>query len=168
MKRVFLIAYALQFLTIGGTSNAATQPAPCAAPANHEFDFWVGSWRVADRTGKFQGTNNVTREFNGCVIQEHWAGAGGSRGSSFNTFLPTVNKWQQTWVDNSGLTLHLMGGLTGNTMILSGNRTASDGTQLTDRISWTPLPDGRVRQHWQQRDTHQNWHDVFDGYYSRQ
>ena len=162
------MACALQLLIVTGASNAATPPAPCTAPANHQFDFWVGSWRVVDRSGKFQGTNDVTREFNGCVIQEHWSGTGGSRGSSFNTFLPSMNKWQQTWVDNSGLTLHLVGGLIGSTMTMSGERKAPDGTTVTDRISWTPLPDGRVRQHWQQRNARKAWSDVFDGYYARQ
>lgn len=143
------------------------QPSPCAAPERHQFDFWLGNWRVVDAANVFQGTNNVTSEFDGCVVQEHWKGAEGGRGSSFNTYLPGRNVWQQTWVDSHGLTLLLQGGLHEKSMILSGTRIGKKGP-ITDRVTWTPLPDGRVRQHWQENaNDGKGWQDVFDGYYSK-
>jgi hypothetical protein len=157
------IAFAL-----GSATSAATQGNRCATPQNRQFDFWLGSWRVADASGKLQGTNTVTSEFAGCVVQEHWAGTGGSRGSSFNTYLPGTHQWQQTWVDSNGLTLHLLGRLEGNMMVLSGTRVTAERKTITDRISWTPLTDGRVRQHWQQRAGTGVWQEIFDGYYSHQ
>lgn len=146
---------------------AGPPPNPCASPQRHQFDFWVGNWRVVDASGAFQGTNDVTSEYRGCVVQEHWKGAGGGSGSSFNTYLPGKKQWQQTWVDASGLTLQLYGGLQGTSMVLQGTRVGKSGAVI-DRITWTPLPDGRVRQHWQESDASgKRWQEIFDGYYSR-
>ena len=40
--------------------------------------------------------------------------------------------------------------------------------QSVQRITWTPLDDGRVRQHWEATtDGGKAWSTVFDGYYAR-
>ena len=45
--------------------------------------------------------------------------------------------------------------------------TTADPKQI-DRTTWTPLEDGRVRQHWESTtDGGKSWSTVFDGYYSR-
>jgi hypothetical protein len=146
---------------------SASPPPACSAPERHQFDFWLGNWRVSDASGKFQGTNDVTSAYGGCALQEHWTGSGGDVGSSFNTYMPGRKQWHQTWVDNSGLTLILFGGLHGTSMVLEGPRATRAGTVI-DRITWTPMPDGRVRQHWQQSGPGgKPWQEVFDGYYAR-
>jgi len=63
-------------------------PPPCAAPEYRQFDFWIGDWNVYGPDGSLAGTNDVTRELDGCVLQEHWVAAGPppQRGSSFNTW----------------------------------------------------------------------------------
>ncbi len=150
-----------------GRPAPAPSPGPCAAPERRQFDFWLGNWRVVDAAGAFQGTNDVTGEFGSCVIQEHWRGSDGSRGSSFNTYVPGAKRWQQTWVDSHGLTLQLYGGMHDGSMVLSGPRTTRAGIVI-DRIVWTPLSDGRVRQHWQEAGaSEKRWREIFDGYYSR-
>jgi hypothetical protein len=142
------------------------QAAQCAAPERHQFDFWIGNWRVVDASGKFQGTNRVTSEYGGCLVQEHWVGANGGSGSSFNSYMPGRRRWQQTWVDSHGLTLRLIGGMHNGSMVLSGDRVDKQGHRVIDRIAWTPLTGGRVRQHWQESaDGGARWQDVFDGYY---
>jgi hypothetical protein len=154
-------------VSIAGPMPAHASPPPCASPERRQFDFWLGSWRVTDASGAFQGTNDVTSIFGGCALQEHWKGNGGETGSSFNSYLPGRKQWHQTWVDDHGITLILFGGLQGSSMVLSGTRVTKGGTVI-DRITWTPLPDGRVRQHWQVSDPSGNvWKDVFDGYYER-
>jgi hypothetical protein len=54
-------------------------------------------------------------------------------------------------------------------MIMSGQRPARDGSGLAlHRISWTPNPDGSVRQLWEaSKDDGGNWAVIFDGHYSR-
>ena len=54
-------------------------------------------------------------------------------------------------------------------MVLQGGpRTGRDGKQQIDRITWTPLPGGKVRQHWEvSADAGAHWTTAFDGLYTR-
>jgi hypothetical protein len=71
-------------------------------------------------------------------------------------------------VGSGGMVLHLSGTLDDKVMVLSGVRVTPKG-QIIDRISWTPLTDGRVQQQWNiSTDGGQNWTKTFDGFYSRQ
>lgn len=152
-----------------GTAAAETHVSrSCTAPERRQFDFWIGNWTVREANGKLAGTNLVTREFDGCALQEHWKGVDADRGSSFNSYLPGARLWQQTWVDNQGLTLRLTGTLVGASMVLRGSRIDAHGRTVLDRIIWTPLHGDRVRQHWQESsDGGKHYTEVFDGYYSR-
>lgn len=146
---------------------AVAATAPCSAPANHQFDFWVGNWAVTTKDGRPAGKDLVTRDYDGCVVIEHWRGAHGTNGEALNTFLPDSNQWQQTWTDNTGLTLFLVGKMQGKSMVLSQNHFVN-GKQTIDRVAWTPLPDGRVREYWDEStDTGAHWKQVFDGYFKR-
>lgn len=147
---------------------AASAAQPCASVQNRQFDFWVGRWTVTDNvTKKFDGTNDVTRELGSCVLQEHWAGRDGSKGTSFNLYVGARKTWHQTWVDNAGGILLLDGGLRAGSMVLAGSRPVRGKTVL-DRIIWTPRGDGSVRQLWQSsRDGGATWKVVFDGIYRR-
>ena len=75
--------------------------------------------------------------------------------------------WRQCWVDAKGGSLNLLGGLEGASMVLRGTTEGPRGRVL-ERITWTPLPDGRVRQLWEQSpDGGATWTVSFDGYYTR-
>jgi hypothetical protein len=140
----------------------------CAQPHYHDFDFWLGSWTVRDVKGKVVGRNDVTRTIANCVVQEHWYGARGGIGSSFNIWNVESGKWHQTWVDNSGGLLLLDGGLVRGSMVLGGTMPDRKAGKVLNVVRWTPLPDGRVRQHWTaSSDGGKTWQDVFDGYYSK-
>ena len=53
-------------------------------------------------------------------------------------------------------------------MVLAGTRRGRNGKPVTDRITFTPRPDGSVRQWWQaSRDGGATWTTVFDGIYRR-
>jgi hypothetical protein len=142
---------------------------PCASPAFHQFDFWIGNWSVYDwSTKKPAGHNLVTSEFNGCVVQEHWTGSEGSRGSSFNTYDPQRKLWHQTWVDDQGQLIVIEGNLVNGSMVLSGSGVGRNGRHFRQRITWTPEPGGDVRQHWEvSRDGGATWKSVFDGRYTK-
>ena len=75
--------------------------------------------------------------------------------------------WHQTWVDSSGTLLLLEGGLRGKSMVLEGQTRGADGQVTRHRITWTPNPDGSVRQHWESTDTQAQWRTAFDGLYTR-
>ena len=155
-------------LAVTAHAAHAQQPAPCASAQHRQFDFWIGEWDVTGANGQRAGANRIERILGGCVLYESWTGAGPSRGHSFNAWDASDNKWHQTWVDNSGTVLHLAGGMLNGEMVMEGERRLADGTQILERIIWTPNADGTVRQHWQSsRDRGMRWSTVFDGIYRR-
>jgi hypothetical protein len=151
------------------SGSPAARPPACTSPQDRQFDFWLGDWKVTDNTsGRPEGTNRITRELRGCVLQEHWSGAQGGHGTSFNHYDAARKRWHQTWVDDSGGILYLDGGLKNGAMVLSGTRPGRGGRTITDRIEWTRRPDGSVRQWWRaSRDGGATWTTSFDGIYRR-
>ena len=146
---------------------AAAPPAPCSAPENRQFDFWVGDWQVAKPDGKAAGTNHITREYGGCVVHEHYATPSGYTGESLNAYDASRKVWHQTWVDSGGLLLTLEGGWDGKAMVMSGDAPGPDGVIRKQRITWTPNADGSVRQLWETADGQGGWTVAFDGKYTK-
>jgi len=144
-------------------------PAPACSSAEHrQFDFWVGEWEVRRPDGRVAGTNRITRILGGCVLEERWTGAAGSRGTSVNIYDAGRRRWHQTWVDDEGLLLQLDGGLVEGRMELTGETIAEDGKPMRHRITWERLDGGRVRQKWEtSRDAGANWSLAFEGVYAR-
>ena len=174
MRRGALIVF---LVAVGPVSAQSPSPSPspspfvspCLAPEYRQFDFWVGDWNVLDPAGNVVGTNNITREYDGCVVQEHWEARGPQKqiGSSFNTYNPATRQWHQTWVDSTGGFLLLDGAFADGKMVLSGEMRNKRGL-LKHRIAWTPQPDGRVRQFWEtSADEGKTWKPAFDGLYVR-
>lgn len=165
MRMIFvgLMAAALPF-----PARAQTPPpVGCPAAVHHQFDFWAGKWIVRDSAGKQVGTSDVTVEASGCALVEHWKDNGGVKGASINYYDPGTQHWNQLWVGGRGGILHLSGALQGNAMVLTGERETAKG-HVNDRITWTPLADGRVRQEWViSTDGGSTWQTAFDGYYQR-
>ena len=153
-------------LTLCICSRAAAQQ-PCKAPEYRQFDFWLGKWEVKARD-QLAGYNEITVEEGGCVVHEHWTGAKGGTGQSFNVYDTGAGRWHQFWVDNSGTVLHLVGGLEAGVMLLTGATTGPEGKPLHQRLSFTPNPDGTVRQLWEQSPDGNTWSTVFDGLYHKQ
>jgi hypothetical protein len=53
-------------------------------------------------------------------------------------------------------------------MRLEGRSPTAGGGEQIDRITWTPNPDGSVRQHWEQStDGGKSWQTAFDGLYRK-
>ena len=138
---------------------------PCIAAEYRHFDFWLGDWDVtAPANPGAVSRNRITRINDGCTVLEQYTTPSGYAGTSLNFYDATRKVWHQTWIDNQGGALFIEGGLVGNAMVLS---TTGD-TANVQRITWTPLPDGRVRQHWESTaDSGKTWTTQFDGYYSK-
>lgn len=153
------------------TTAAAPKPAPCQAPEQRQFDFWVGRWHVFNPAGKQVGENLIEVIDDGCALLERWRGQGGFSGSSLNSWNATTRQWHQHWVDNQGSMLRLAGAFEGGRMVLASNEPNPDkpGTLLRQRITWTALADGAVRQLWEQSaNDGASWDTAFDGRYVRQ
>lgn len=145
----------------------AMTPTTDRTPEQRHFDFWVGDWDVHDAKGQRLGRNRVMALLGGAVLQEHWQGSQGDSGTSLSSYLPARKAWRQCWVDAKGGSLDLLGGLEGASMVMRGTTEGPKGRVL-ERITWMPLPDGRVRQVWEQSpDGGATWTVSFDGYYSR-
>ncbi len=91
-----------------GSLGAQSAGPTCEGPEYRQFDFWVGDW-VVTSGGQPAGTNHVTREERGCLIHEHWTGAGGGSGQSLNFYDRADGRWHQVWVDAGGNVLTLSG-----------------------------------------------------------
>jgi len=144
-------------------------PPGCHGPHAGDFDFWVGEWSVyAPDGGALQGHNSITKKHGGCLIAEHWVSAKGSTGDSMNFYDPLTGAWRQVWI-SPGVFIDYAGGLdAAGAMVLEGeiyyDRT---GQRAPFRGTWTPLQDGRVRQHFEQQGPDGNWSDWFIGIYVR-
>jgi hypothetical protein len=166
-------AVAVTLVCLAPAFAAAQAPPGCGASEHRQFDFWLGDWTVTDSTGtKVYGTNRVTSEESGCVVHEHWTSAGtganANTGQSLNAYDLGTKQWSQDWVGSGGDVLHLRGGLVGGAMVLLGEAKDPRGTLLKQRVTWTPYPDGRVRQFWQtSSDGGTTWTVAFDGWYRR-
>ena len=142
---------------------------PCDRPECRQFDFWIGVWDVSLPDGSKAGTNRIEKILDGCVLEENWTGAQGLRGKSLNLYSAGDRRWHQTWVDSKGSRLDLAGGLRGKNMVLEGEVARASGVIVAHRITWEPLDDGGVRQHWQSsQDGRKTWSDAFIGIYRRQ
>ena len=152
-------------------AQQAAKPPPCMSEQHRQFDFWVGEWDVSDPAGKPVGRSRIESRLGQCVVHEHWFGAGGTVGESFNIRNADTGQWEQFWVDNGGNRLHLKGGLVGKAMVLEGVRdkpSAQTGLTQRERITWTPNADGSVRQLWEtSADDGKRWATSFDGLYRK-
>jgi hypothetical protein len=149
-------------------STTPAAPRPCAAPEHRQFDFWIGDWSVTLPTGKAAGRNRITPILGGCALREEWAGASGTQGTSLNAWDAAARRWRQTWVDDSGTVLVLVGGLQGGKMVLQGELPGDAGRPTKQRITWTPAADGAVRQQWESSaDGGRTWKTEFDGTYRK-
>ncbi len=164
-----LVAISTAAHALAEDTPAAPKPPVCVTPENRQFDFWLGDWEVRDPAGKFVGENHITSLHQGCVLFENYR-AGKFSGSSVNAYDADRRKWHQTWVDSSGGVLVIEGGLVDGKMILAGETVDPEkpGGKVDNRITWQPLPDGRVRQLWETTtDKGKTWTTAFDGYYAK-
>jgi len=142
--------------------------AACDSSQYQEFDFWLGQWQVSSATSKQASQSKITQINNGCGLLEEYKTATGFQGKSLNIFDKQTQQWHQTWIDNDGYLLRLSGGLIGDSMVMSGQTHDKDGKSILNKITWTPMKNGDVRQHWQTSTNQGNtWKTIFDGLYHK-
>lgn len=166
---MFRVVGLTMLMTTTGVAAAETKtPSSCSDPAFRQFDFRVGEWNVQDAQGKPAGRNVITLEQNQCVLIERWASARGTSGMSMNHYDPQTKQWKRRWV-GLGILLDMSGEFRDGAMTLEGPlQYLPDGRVARLRGVWTPLPDGRVRQHFtESSDGGKTWSEWFDEYYSR-
>jgi hypothetical protein len=165
----FLNTAILGVITLSAVFPAFGQASqsPCGSAEHRAFDFWIGEWNVQAANGKLAGTNSIKREYGGCVVHERYETDRGYSGESLNIYDEPRRTWHQSWVDSSGLLLVLEGGIRDGKMVLEGQNIGTDGKTTKHRITWTPNPDGSVRQLWESTTPSGQWEVAFDGKYTR-
>jgi len=157
-----------------GYDAAVAAMSKLAYPCEHneafaEFDFWVGEWEVHGPAGGLAGTNSIQKEERGCVLIERWTNSAGGTGQSINYVDQVTGEWVQVWNAEGGSQINIRGGLTDEGMLLVGTlHTVGTDKPIPFRALWTPLPDGRVRQFFEQSaDDRETWTTWFEGFYTR-
>jgi hypothetical protein len=167
MKILFTTLFLMAFYA--PLTGAQEKPYDCTAQGHHrDFDFWLGQWEVRGKAGKIQGHNSITANQKGCLLEEAWTSATGGTGQSINYYNPVTEQWQQLWVDAGASIIDIRGGLKKGSMELVGSIFYyKEGLKKGFRGRWTLLPDGRVRQFFEEQNEDGEWKVWFDGYYTR-
>ena len=134
---------------------------------NHQFDFWLGTWEVYKYgTDTLVGHSKIESVIDSVALLENYSVASGQyQGKSLNKYNPATRRWEQYWVDNSGLTLFLSGGLTDGKMVLDDVESGNAEKGL-NKIAWEKMNTNSVRQTWSlSQDGGRTWSVVFDGEY---
>lgn len=143
---------------------------PCAhQPGFQDFDFWIGEWEVHLANGTRAGSNVIKSIERGCALSEHWTNVSGGTGMSINYLDQASDEWVQVWNAEGGSQIIVRGGLTDEGMAMEGYISdVASGSTAPFRALWTPLPDGRVRQYFEQsNDGGATWVPWFEGFYTR-
>ncbi len=143
------------------------QPAPCTAPEFKQFDFWVGEWDlegktpVANRPNEFttgRHRNSIKKTFDGCVIQESFDDLAGFQGMSVSMYDAQARKWKQTWVDNAGTYLDLVGEFKDGKMVLLRNTVNARGIPVVQRMTFSNIKPDSFDWDWEaSRDEGKTW-----------
>ena len=148
--------------------NAQSTPCPCCTEKHADFDFWLGSWVVTLPDGSTAGNNLIEKIQGGCLLRESWQSSNpGFTGTSYNYYNPGTDSWEQLWIDSSGTILKLSGSREGNRMILRSEPVLDgEDKETVQQITWTILPEGKVRQVWEVILDGVPTQVVFDGLYT--
>ena len=151
-------------------SIAAKQLSACADPNYRKFDFWIGEWEVhpPGTAAPNPARSSIQKVVDGCVIYENWMPPAGGDGKSFNFYNPSDRKWHQVWIATGGGVLDMVGDLEGKALRYTGVVVQANGSKALQKLTFTPLEDGSVRQFWEQStDEGKTWTTAFDGYYRK-
>lgn len=138
-----------------------TQTIGCSdAPETKQLDFWLGEWRTISSSG--EGTNVITKDFDGCVVREAFDGGpalGGFRGMSVSLYHAQTKQWRQTWVDNQGAYFDLTGGPDGKNFVLTNIRIKENAPHL--RMVFEDIAADTFTWRWQNSKDGKEWKDAW-------
>lgn len=150
--------------SIAGAADTAPAIPTCDAPEYRQFDFWVGKWDVFDtKDGTPAGSSLIEQLYGKCVLRENWSQTGFS-GGSLNTFNRMDKQWHQTWTDSTGTWREFVGGLESGRMVLVWRypSVTMPGKTVQERMTFTPNPDGSVRQYSDRSIDGTTWFERYD------
>jgi hypothetical protein len=134
-----------------------------------DFDFWLGEWQVTWNDGRERGRNSIAREYGGNVVLERFDGRPGIDlvGMSVSVYREAVDRWFQTWVDDSGNYFALQGGIEDGEMILLGEQSGPRG-RVSLRMRFSDIEDDRFTWRWESsKDEGATWDMLWELAYER-
>jgi len=141
--------------------------APCDDASHRQFDFWVGRWNVTDK-GKVIASSVIERFAEGCAILESYTQRDGYSGKSISFYDGATRRWHQQWADSMGNSSAWSGEFRDGAMRFDGEAHRADGRKAMRNMTFTPLPDGNVRQASDvSRDGGKTWEAGYDFVYVR-
>jgi hypothetical protein len=169
------VVAALLLLTTAAQAQTPPPAPTCDAPQYRAFDFWIGEWDAyVTGTENLAGRSTIASEDGGCVVTEYWRSQDGSgyTGRSINIYDRQTGHWEQHWVDSTGEATHFVGGpIEGGAMRITdpaNQRTGiNNGQPFQVRMTFTPNPDGSVRQHGETSGDGATWTSRYDYTYRR-
>ncbi|HVC00917.1 MAG TPA: hypothetical protein VND80_01820 [Steroidobacteraceae bacterium] len=131
-------------------------PATCDAPPFHEFDFWIGDWRVFDAAShRLVAFDHVVKRAAGCIVVEHldfltdmYRRPGVVRrlaGISISRF--DGEHWLQMWADNQWGAIMMRGKADGDGRLVFETVIPSRGREVRLVYEERPGGDVRIRQY---------------------
>ena len=167
MKWIIILLNFWLFAGCASAQQIAKDP-PCSSEEHSQFDFWLGTWDVADHKGVLVGRNVITKEENGCLIVERWTSANGGTGQSYNFYDPKTRQWRQIWVGAGSVIEYSGQSKNPGSMKLEGEIRYQTGGVFPFTGEWSLQEDGTVRQYFEQYDPEADvWKPWFTGFYTK-
>ena len=130
-------------------ADGGISPSPqaiCDGEPYHQFDFFAGTFTVADQNNVIIADETVAPLFDHCILRESFVGRNGRAAESMSFYDPVERKWFQ-YATGLGLIFRLQGELRNGVMELEGTITHIRRNQVRPmRARFAPLPDGNVRE----------------------
>lgn len=149
-----LLALAALGAGVPAREAVAAQPDidPCDTPQSHQFDFWVGDWRVFDaKTAQMVAFDHVEKLAHGCIVQQNLTlitDLYRRPNVAYRLFGIGVNRfdgerWLELWADNQWGAIALSGKPEGGKAMVMTTLIPSRNRDL--RLVWETQADGSVR-----------------------
>ena len=169
MRKLQISPLLILLISLSLAGPVLAQDCACCTEAHQQFDFWVGDWVVYDTAGTQVGENLIVKLEDGCIVNEHWKGAKGLTGRSYNYWDASDQTWNQLWIDNNGSNLVLKGKASEGKMTLQSElQKGASGKSYYNRITWMKESEDQVVQLWEILDPDGNVINVaFKGIYKR-
>jgi hypothetical protein len=153
-------------MTASSPQQESSDVPPAPPPEARQFDFWIGEWDVVWQGGS--GTNVIRSTLGGHVIEEQFRSeAPPLHGMSVSVYNPQLRKWQQTWVDNHGSYLDLIGEYQDGAMSL-GMKRIVNGQPVRMRMLFYNIATDQLDWNWERSDDDgRTWQLLWQIHYTR-
>ena len=149
---------------LASASPVEPPPGELCKPADYKaFDFAIGHLRMTADGGQLAGHLRMAPMLLRCAMRGHWRGAIAGRGEVTTWAARFQQRWHQLYINDDGHPLRMSGGVQGAALVFTGVNTFFDGRVGLHWMSWSALPGGGLRHHWElSLDEGRTWQTLID------